>query len=185
MSTLTKIALNLVGHVKPDRVREHPAATLELPPAERRGGLPVLDALARRRSGREFATTLLPPQILSNLLWAAFGVNRAATGGRTAPSAQNAQQIDIYAALAGGLYIYHPKHHALRLAAQVDARSVTGFQDFVDEAPLDLTYVADKVHKHAASQELRAQFSATSAGAIAQNVYLYARRPAGPSPLRA
>jgi len=173
MSTLTKIALSLVGHLKPDRVREYPAATLELPPAERSGGLPVLDALARRCSGREFATTPLPPQILSNLLWAAFGVNRAATGGRTAPSAQNAQEIDIYAALAGGLYIYDPKHHALRLAAQVDARSVTGFQDFVDEAPLDLIYVADNAHMHAVSPEVRAQFSAASAGAIAQNVYLY------------
>ena len=173
MSTLTKIALSLVGHMKPDRVKERSAATLELPPAEKRGGLPVLEALATRRSGREFAPTPLPPQVLSNLLWAAFGINRSASGGRTAPSAQNAQEIDVYAALAGGLYIYDAKSHVLRLVAEVDARRVTGYQDFVDEAPLDLIYVADNAHMGVVSEGVRVEFSAASAGAIAQNVYLY------------
>ena len=173
MSTLTKIALSLMGHLKPDRARERSTTALELPPPERTGGLPVLEALANRRSGREFATSALPPQILSNLLWAAFGVNRAQSGGRTAPSAQNAQEIDVYVALPSGTYNFDPKPHVLRLVAEVDARRVTGYQDFVDEAPVDLIYVADNAHMGAVSEDVRIVFSAAAAGAIAQNVYLY------------
>jgi len=173
MTTLTKIALSMVGHLKPDRARERSAPAIELPPPEKKGGLALLEALDRRCSQREFATTPLPQQILSNLLWAAFGVNRGASGGRTAPSAMNAQEIDVYAAFAGGLYIYESKAHVLRLVAEVDARKVTGYQDFVDEAPLDLIYVADNVHMGAVSADVRLLYSAASAGAIAQNVYLY------------
>jgi SagB-type dehydrogenase family enzyme len=109
---------------------------------------------------------------LSNLLWAAFGLNRSG-GGRTAPSALNAQEIDVYAALAGGLYIYDAKSHALRLIDRCDARRVTGYQDFVDEAPLDLVYVADFAHLDRLPADQRAIFSGTCAGAVAQNVYLY------------
>jgi SagB-type dehydrogenase family enzyme len=173
MSTLTKIALSMVGHLKPDRAQERSAPAIELPPPEKQGGLTLLEALNRRCSQREFAKTSLPPQILSNLLWAAFGVNRSASGGRTAPSAMNAQEIDVYAALAGGLYLYEPKAHVLRLVAEVDARKVTGYQDFVDEAPLDLIYVADNAHMSPVSANMRTLYSAASAGAISQNVYLY------------
>jgi len=173
MATLTKIALSLIGHLKPDRAKERSIATLELAPAEKRGGMPLLETLANRRSGRDFAATPLPPQILSNVLWAAFGINRSDGGGRTAPSAMNAQEIDVYAALAGGLYLYEPKTHALRLVADVDARNVTGYQDFVDEAALDLVYVADNAHMGAVPADMRSLYSAASAGAIAQNVYLY------------
>jgi SagB-type dehydrogenase family enzyme len=173
MSTLTKIALSMVGHLKPDRASERSAPAIELPAPQRQGGVALLDALSRRCSQREFATTPLPPQVLSTLLWTAYGINRSATGGRTAPSAMNAQEIDVYAALAGGLYLYEPKAHVLRLVAEVDARKVTGYQDFVDEAPLDLIYVADNAHMGPVSANLRTTYSAASAGAIAQNVYLY------------
>jgi SagB-type dehydrogenase family enzyme len=173
MSTLTKIALSMIGHLKPDRARERSDPAIELPAPERRGGLPLLEALDRRCSRREFATTPLPPQILSNVLWAAFGVNRSASGGRTAPSAMNAQEIDVYAALAGGLYLYEPGAHSLRLVAEIDARKVTGYQDFVDEAPLDLIYVADNAHMSMLPANTRVLYSAVSAGAISQNVYLY------------
>jgi SagB-type dehydrogenase family enzyme len=132
-----------------------------------------MDALVGRHSGREFAATPLPLPVLSNLLWAAFGINRPNSGGRTAPSAINAQEIDVYAALSGGLYIYDVKAHALRSVAAVDARAVTGYQDFVDEAPLDLIYVADNAHMKAVTPSLRPVYSAASAGAIAQNVYLF------------
>jgi len=173
MSTLTKIALSWIGQQKPDRVKERAADILELPAPERHGGMPLMDALAARQSGREFASKPLPLQVLSNLLWAAFGINRPDGGGRTAPSAMNAQEIDIYAALAGGLHIYDPKRHVLRLVAAADARSVTGYQDFVDDAPLDLIYVADNAHMKAVPAGQRDVYSAASAGAIAQNVYLY------------
>jgi len=105
-----------------------------------------MDALARRRSSREFSSAELPRQLLSNLLWAAFGINRAETNGRTAPSARDAQEIDVYAALPGGVYIYDAFAHSLSLVAAIDARNVTGYQDFVDEAALGLVYVADHAH---------------------------------------
>jgi SagB-type dehydrogenase family enzyme len=148
-------------------------AVVALPAPQVSGGMPLMQALAARRSQREFAREPLPPQVLSDLLWAAFGVNRAEGHGRTAPSAIGAQEIDVYAALAGGLYIYDPDAHRLARVAQVDARRVTGYQDFVDEAPLDLVYVADQAHLANVPGEHRGAYSAASAGAIAQNVYLY------------
>lgn len=168
-----KLLASFIGHLKPNRAQERATSTLALPPPAREGGLPLLEALSRRRSSREFLPTPLPLPQLSSLLWAAFGINRAETGMRTAPSALNAQEIDVYAATAEGLYIYTPKEHALRLIRAVDARKITGHQDFVDQAPLDLIYVADHAHKHALSAEVRARYAAVSVGAIAENVYLY------------
>ncbi|MES1185275.1 MAG: SagB/ThcOx family dehydrogenase [Myxococcales bacterium] len=170
---LSKLLASFVGHLKPDRVAERSTRTIELPPPERTGGEPLMSALARRRSERSFQKTPLPPQTLSNLLWAAFGINRPETGDRTAPSALNAQEVDVYAAMAQGLYIYAPKTHSLRLVAEVDARAVTGYQDFVDEAPLDLVYVADRGHTLAAVADHDQLYAAVCAGAIAENVYLY------------
>ena len=174
MATLTKIALSFIGGLKPDRVKGRGGdAVIALPPPQVTGGLPLMQALATRRSRREFAPAPLPPQVLSDLLWAAFGINRTEGHGRTAPSAMGAQEIDVYAALAGGLYIYDADAHRLARVAQVDARRVTGYQDFVDEAPLDLVYVADQAHLANVPGEHRAAYSAACAGAIAQNVYLY------------
>jgi hypothetical protein len=174
MSTLSKVALSFVGHLKPDRVKTRSVAPrMALPEPQKRGGMPVMEAIAKRRSQREFSAAPLSQQTLSDLLWAAFGVNRPESGGRTAPSALNAQEIDIYAALPGGLYIYDPAGHSLSLVAPVDARRVTGYQDFVDEAPLDLVYVADHSHMGGVPPERRLAYSSASAGAIAQNVYLY------------
>jgi len=174
MSTLTKIALGFIGRLKPDRVKSRAVVPgMVLPPPEMRGGMPLMEALAKRRSRREFSSAPLAQQQVSNLLWAAFGINRPASGGRTAPSALDAQEIDIYAALPGGLYICDPAAHSLSLVAPVDARKVTGYQDFVDEAPLDLVYVADQSHMGAVPAERRHAYSAACAGAIAQNVYLY------------
>ena len=170
---LTKLLSSFVGHLKPNRVAERSRAVIELPAPDREGGAPLMSALARRQSEREFSPTALPPQILSDLLWAAFGINRAPTSGRTAPSALNAQQVDVYAAMAEAVYVYDAGHHTLNLVAQVDARRVTGFQDFVDRAPLDLIYVADTAHLSALSKTQASMYSAATAGAIAQNVYLY------------
>ncbi len=103
----------------------------------------------------------------------AFGVNRAEKNGRTAPSARDAQEVDIYAALPGGAYIYDPFAHSLSLVAAIDARNVTGYQDFVEQAALDLVYVADHAHTGGERSEERLIYSAITAGAIAQNVYLY------------
>jgi nitroreductase len=136
--------------------------------------MPLLRALAERKSRRSFSAEPLPVQVLSDLLWAGFGINRSATGGRTAPSALNAQEIDVYVALASGIYLYACERHELRLVAEVDARCVTGFQDFVDRAPVDLIYVADLSQVQAIPLSRRELYAAASAGAIAENVYLYA-----------
>jgi SagB-type dehydrogenase family enzyme len=174
MSTLAKVALSFIGQLKPDRVKTRAIApSIPLPRPEREGGVALMQALARRRSGREFSSASLPEKLLSNVLWAAFGVNRPESNGRTAPSALDAQEIDIYVALAGGVYIYDAFAHSLSLAAAVDARKITGYQDFVDEAPLDLVYVADHAHMRMTPTEQRRVYSAVTVGAIVQNVYLY------------
>ena len=174
MSTASKLALSFVGALKPDRAKSRASApAIVLPDPQTTGGMPLMDAIARRCSLREFSPRELPEQVLSNLLWAAFGVSRREAGGRTAPSARDAQEIDIYVAMAGGLYIYAPHAHALSLVASVDARKVTGFQDFVDKAPVDLVYVADYAHVSRMSGDSAHEFSAVAAGAICENVYLY------------
>ncbi len=174
MSTLAKVALGFIGQLKPDRVKTRAIApSMPLPRPDTHGGLPLMQALAHRHSGRSFSRNPLPEQVLSNLLWAGFGINRAEKNGRTAPSAVGAQEIDVYAALPGGVYIYDPFSHSLTLVAAVDARRVTGYQDFVDEAPIDLIYVADHAHMGVVPEERRAAYSAVCAGAIAENVYLY------------
>lgn len=174
MHTLTKVALSFVGGLKADRVKERALApSIQLPRPDTLGGTPLMQALTRRRSDREFSSEAVPHVLLSSLLWAAFGVNRPKSNGRTAPSALDAQEIDIYVALAGGLYIYDAFAHSLSLVAPVDARKITGYQDFVDEAPLDLVYVADHAHMRMTPTEQRRTYSAVTVGAIVQNVYLY------------
>jgi len=115
----------------------------------------------------------LPKQALAELLWAAAGINRPALGGRTAPSAMNAQEVRLYVALPQGLFRYEPGAHELRLAAAMDVRAVTGYQDFVDTAPLDLVYVADHSRMHLVPAASREAYAYAAAGAMAQNVYLY------------
>ena len=173
MNTLTKMALGLLGQLKPHAPSGNAAGAISLPPALTTGGMPLMQALAKRHSAREFATTELPLPLLSNLLWAANGINRA-DGHHTAPSAMNAQEIDIYVALPAGAYLYDPTAHALQLTAGSDVRRVTGYQDFVDQAPLDLVYVADHGRMTLIPVASRESFASAAAGAITQNVYLFA-----------
>jgi len=110
--------------------------------------------------------------LLSGLLWAAFGTNRK-DGKRTAPTAINAQEIDVFVALPTGAYRYDAVAHELQLVASADLRRVTGYQDFVDEAPLDLVYVADHARMGMVPVGQRAAYAHVAAGAITQNVYLF------------
>jgi hypothetical protein len=105
MNTLTKIALGMMGQLRPAPAKGDAAAAITLPAPEKTGGMPLMEALALRRSAREFERRELPLPVLSGLLWAAFGINRP-DGGRTAPSALNAQEIDLYVALPSGAYLY-------------------------------------------------------------------------------
>ena len=173
MSTLTKLALGVMGQLRPRPAKGDAASVIKLPKPAKRGGMPLMEALARRRSSREFASKPLPLPMLSNLLWAAFGMNRR-NGGRTAPSAINAQEIDVYVALPYGAYLYDVKIHALQLVAASDLRRITGYQDFVDEAPLDLVFIADHSRMTLVPVDRRESYASAAAGAIAQNVYLFA-----------
>lgn len=173
MNTLTKLALGLMGQLRAQPPVDETAPAIELPPPRLDGGRPLMDALRRRESRREFAPRALPPQTLAELLWAAAGVNRPRLGGRTAPSAMNAQEVQLYVALPEGLYDYDPATHRLRLAQASDVRRVSGYQDFVDTAPLDLIYVADHARMKLVPAGRREAYAYAAAGAMAQNVYLY------------
>ena len=173
MGTLTKLVLGAMGALHPRPPVGDAATMIELPPPELSGGARLLESLGKRRSSREFRRDALPMEMLSTLLWAADGVNRA-DGGRTAPSALDACEIDIVVALPSGAYRFDSASHALLLICAQDLRRVTGYQDFVDEAPLDLVYVSDRGRMKMVPVSQREAFSNVAAGAIAQNVYLFA-----------
>ena len=116
---------------------------ITLPDPDLAGGKPLMRALSERHTSREYDTRELPTDALSNLLWAAFGINRPDSGRRTAPSAMNWQETDIYVVTAKGTYLYDPKAHALEPHISGDLRALTGQQGFVGTAPLNLVYVAD------------------------------------------
>jgi SagB-type dehydrogenase family enzyme len=156
------------GLETPDKPR-----TLALPPPTAQGGMTLIQALKARRSSREFSAKELPLQVLGDLLWSAFGVNRPRSGGRTAPSAHDWEEIDLYVALKSGLHVYRAKEHALRQVSAQDVRGETGIQPFVAQAPLDLVYVADLSRMTQASEEEKRWYSGPDAGFIAQNVYLF------------
>jgi SagB-type dehydrogenase family enzyme len=144
-----------------------------LPPPQTTGTVSLLQALRARRSTREFSSRPLPLDALSTLLWSAFGVNRPDSGGRTAPSAHNWQEIEVFTALPDGAYRYDAREHALHLVAAGDLRAATGLQDFVGTAPLNLVYAADFGKMGDASAEDRTFYASADAGFVAQNVYLY------------
>lgn len=147
---------------------------VKLPPAQTTGGLPLMQALQRRQSQRQFAPDPLPPQLLANLLWAAFGINRPASGGRTAPSAHDQQEFDIYAVTQGGTYLYDAKTHHLRHLEGRDLRALTGWQPHARQAPLTLVFVADDQRMSTGDDAAtRSFYRATDAGYISQNVYLF------------
>ena len=156
-----------------------PAASqdIKLPDPDINGGKPLMKTLNERKSIREFNTNNLSQQQLSDLLWAAWGYNRPDQKMRTAPSARNIQEIDVYVALSTGLYLYEPASHSLKQITNKDIRNLTGTQPFVATAPVNLVYVADmaklgkKEGEEIKDSELLWPYANT--GFISQNVYLY------------
>ncbi len=148
---------------------------IRLPEPQTDGGRPLMQVLKSRQSSRSFGTeTKLPMQALANLLWAADGVNRP-DGKRTAPSAVNWQNIDIYVATVDGLYLYDAAQNALKVLLTEDVRGATGQQPFVKTVPVNLVYVADySKAKTAKGENPNADaWAAAGAGFISQNVYLF------------
>ncbi|MGD0337271.1 MAG: nitroreductase family protein [Bacteroidota bacterium] len=148
-------------------------STIPLPKPQTDGGKPLMRVLKERKSIREFSTEKLPLQILSNLLWAGFGINRPDDQKRTAPSARNWQEIDIYVTTEDGFFLFDAKAHALKKLSKKDIRGSTGSQPFVTIAPVNLVYVADLSKLEGASDIDKNFYSAIDAGFIAENVYLF------------
>jgi SagB-type dehydrogenase family enzyme len=146
---------------------------IQLLPPQIDGGKPLMQALQKRSTSREFAPDPLPPQVLSNLLWAAYGINRSDVGKRTVPSASNCQEIDLYVSMASGLYLYDAKTNRLEPILNEDIRSLAGKQPFVKTAPVNLIIVADLSRMGKYSPENQDIYSHTDAGFIGQNVYLF------------
>jgi SagB-type dehydrogenase family enzyme len=147
--------------------------TIALPKPQTDGGRPLMQVLKERQSLRSFSDRKLPDEVLGNLLWAAFGVNRPDSGKRTAPSAVNWQEVDVYVAIPDGVYLYDAPAHALKPVLAGDHRAKAGKQDFVGEAPLVLIFVADRARMGQASEADKDFYSAVDTGYISQNVYLF------------
>lgn len=146
---------------------------VKLPPPQTGGGKPLMQVLNDRASLREFSAEKLPMQVMSDLLWAAWGINRPDTGKRTAPSARNRQEIDVYVATEDALYRYDAKSHSLILVMNEDIRAHTGKQEFVKTAPVNLIYVADFSKVSGESTEDKYFYAGADTGFISENVYLY------------
>jgi SagB-type dehydrogenase family enzyme len=145
---------------------------VQLPPPQTAGGRALMEVLKDRKSTREFGSGTLPPQTLSNLLWAAFGINRP-DERRTAPSAMNWQEVSIYVATPEGVYVYDAKANVLEPVLPGDFRAATGTQSFVKDAAVNLVYVSDFSKTGGAASSESEMYTAADAGFIAQNVYLY------------
>jgi len=146
--------------------------TIKLLPPKLEGGKPFMQVVKERKSSREFSSKELPLQIISELLWAANGINRPESSHCTAPSAMNTQGIDIYLSKADGLYLFDPQRFAIILIVNQDIRAMTGVQPFVKDAPLNLIFTAD----HAKMQKTGSDidfYSAADVGFTSENVYLY------------
>lgn len=143
-----------------------------LPAPKKEGGLPLMEALMKRRSSRKFSEREIDLQTLSDLLWATFGFGG---GGkrRTAPSSHNRQETDLYVALASGTYVYDPVENVLRLVLAEDIRALTGMQDFVPVAPLNLVYVADTSKITGKDERGTVETAYVDTGFISQNAYLF------------
>lgn len=145
---------------------------IQLPAPDKKGGKPLMECFTLRKSARQFSEKPLPPQVLSNLFYAADGISRP-DGRKTVPTARNSQNLEIYAAMASGLYVYNPKTNTLTQVSKKDIREICGKQAFHKIAPVDLIYVAD-LSKIGKDREDKILYASNHAGYASQNVYLYA-----------
>jgi nitroreductase len=162
-ATIVVLCLCSMLFSAPDSIRT-------LPPPQTAIGKPLMQALMERKSSRIFDSQPVSMQDLSNLLWAGFGINRAEKGGRTAPSAMNRQEIDLYVALSEGMYLYDAKVNVLRLIAPADLRELTGTQGFAAAAPCNIVFVVDREREGGKGGRSWAEVDAAF---ISENIYLY------------
>jgi SagB-type dehydrogenase family enzyme len=146
---------------------------VKLPPPRTDGGKPLMQVLKERSSSRSFRSDTIPVQVMSDLLWAAWGINRPESGRRTAPSASNRQEIDVYVITATGAYVYDAAGHALNPVLVGDIRELAGTQPWVKDAPVNLVYVSDFSKLGSADDNQKYSTSSANTGFISENVYLF------------
>ena len=146
--------------------------TVSLPKPQTDGGKPLMQVLRERKSTRAFSAQKPSDQVLSNLLWAAFGINRA-DGRRTAPSAMNRQEVDIYVITAEGAWLFDAKENALKPVTAADLRPLAGTQDYAREAPVNLVFVADMARMGNGSAEDKTLYAGADTGFVSENAYLF------------
>lgn len=136
------------------------------------GGMPVLEALAKRATSRDFGTRPLTAQQLSDVLWAALGVNRP-DGKRTSPTSRNRQELEVYVLQPTGASRYDAALHRLVPVAAEDLRAVQSAQEFVRDAPVTLVFVADLSKMSEGTVAEKEATAAFDTGFVSQNVYLW------------
>lgn len=149
-----------------------PIETIQLPEPQKTGGMSLMEALDNRQSQRSFSSEELTLQQMSNLLWAAYGVNRP-NGYRTVPSARTAHEYDIYIIQHDGWYLYDAAKHVMLKMGNENLQQHAGTQDFVQTAPVNLIFVADFDKLASFNEEMATFYAACDVGYISQNVYLY------------
>ena len=168
----TSAATGAILSMTPNIILAEEPKPIQLSKPQVGSGNPFMQLLWKRMSSREFSPQPLPGEVLSNMLWAASGINRP-DGKRTAPTASNRQEIDIYVASANGLYLYDAKANLLNPILAEDIRAMTGRQPFVKEAAVNLVYVADYSKMGTGTNEVKDLYSAAATGFISENVYLF------------
>lgn len=147
--------------------------SIKLLPPQTEKGKTLMKALEERRTTREYSDKAMSLQDISNVLWAANGVNRVKEMKHTAPTAVNWQEIDIYVVLGKGIYLYHPHDSTLYPVEKGDLREQAGTQEYVKTAPLNLIYVADYAKMKNAEEAKKESYASADAAFIAENVYLF------------
>ncbi len=153
MATRREVNLGILSTAAAAAAATTPAATtgfaqaaqaIVLPEPAMAGGKSLMQSLKDRQSIRDYADRALSNQDLSNLLWAAWGVNRPQGDGRTAPRWRDVYALDIYLTMADGVWLYEPKGHQLKfhMAGDLRGQTTTG-QPFVAMAPVNLVYAVD------------------------------------------
>ena len=141
------------------------AQDIQLSAPDKKGGKPLMQALSERKSAREFQEKELPDEVLSNLLWAANGFNRE--DKRTAPTANNRQELELYLVMKSGIYFYNAREHRLALVKKGDYRKSAGTQTYVANAPVNILFVSDS------GKASGKNYAYTDCGFVSQNIYLY------------
>lgn len=153
-----------------------PFKTIKLQAPDTLGGVSLMTAMQHRHSNRVFTESNLSMKHLSEIMWAAYGVNRPEEGKRTVPSSLALYPLEIYAFMTDGVFKYDPIEHKLIPVLEGDHRFLTGDQPFVETAPLNLAVIAN-YNKYNGEikipQDRRLMIASLDAGHVSQNVYLY------------